>query len=93
MKEGEIIAFRATGERRKPTSDEAVRYSDGDIYSGPSTLFGDILIPLTPAEIAQAERTLAAVEKHKGTLKLLADGNRNIWSSAASEMAKEILGS
>lgn len=95
MKEGDIIAFRATGERRHVQPGEWYLCGDGAClvwHCGEDELWLDatILAPIPPAEIAQAERTLAAVRKWEYVLAYLAEGN---FTTAAQNAAKEILGS
>lgn len=89
MREGEIIAFKVVGRPRLSDVHETVQVQSGNIYAG-VRYYGEILVPLAPAEIAQAERTLAAVEKWRYTLAILADGH---FTPEAATMAKEVLGS
>lgn len=92
MREGEIIAFAKKEVR-------PIRHGDRPLFDGeelvvwvgkPDNHQVCAFRPLTPAEIAQAERTLAAVEKWRYTLAILADGH---FTPEAATMAKEILGS
>lgn len=93
MKEGEIIAFAKKEVR-------PIRHGDRPLFDGeelvvwvgkPDNHQVCAFRPLTPAEIAQAERTLAAVEKWRHLLTAISAGNQANEVYLA-QMAKEVLG-
>lgn len=96
MREGEIIAFRATGEVRKRLKGDFFLCEEGSVERWPSfhpsSGESPILTPIPSTEIAQAERTLAAVEKWRHLLTAIATGNP-VNDVYLAQMAKEVVGS
>jgi hypothetical protein len=72
MNTGDIIAFRATGERRPPRPGEWFVSAHGECMQwngGPFGPMRDIIVPLTPAKIAAAVPTLVAVAQNADVLR------------------------
>jgi len=94
MTPGDIIAFEAKESRRTRHGDRPL--FDGEeleIWIGkPDDHRVRTFRPIPSPEIAEAQRVLAAVARHRPTIEALAE-NRVTFTDDLLKMAKEILGS
>lgn len=97
MTPGDIIAFEVTGEPRKIEPRECMLFRDGSTSRWPgSTQTTGIYIPIRPIpspEIAEAQRVLAAVGRHRETLTEIVAGYGVPNVERLVAIIKEILGS